>query len=360
MFDKRSERTGRILELDVLRGLAAVYVLLHHYLEIYPQQNKGAGLVSLRLPVSGQFAVHLFFIISGFVIFMTLERSASVLHFVKSRSFRLFPTYWSAIFTTSLVVFLLPIAGDESLSSATIVMNMTMFHNYFGAHSVDSVYWSLGVELAFYLWMAALLAFGKLNQVSTLSWIWLAVCLVAFFFQDYSNGYPIPSGSSFGYALDSGLLLRFAPLFIAGIAFYRVRMERATWEDHLLIFASFLVYITVCVYPGLALGVRTFVPAIGIYICFYMLAFGWLSRIVLRPLVFLGTISYALYVTHSVAGNHFREWLHVAFQTPDTIALPLTIWFSLLLAIGITFLIEKPIAKRLNRHHTAQDTASKD
>jgi peptidoglycan/LPS O-acetylase OafA/YrhL len=358
--DKGRGRAGRIPELDALRGLAAVYVVLHHYLEIYPRKIRDTGCLSFDLPVSGQFAVHLFFIISGFVIFMTLERSTSVMHFVKSRSFRLFPTYWSAIFATSLIVFLLPIAGDESSSAAKIVMNMTMLHNYFGITSVDSVYWSLGVELAFYVWMGALLALGKLKQVSFLSWIWLAVCLIAFLFQDYSNGYPIPSGSSFGYALDSGLLLRFAPLFIAGIAFYRLRMETTTRGHHLLILASFLVYVTVCIYPGLAIGLRTIVPAVGIYACFYLLSYGWLRPLAIKPLVFLGTISYALYVTHSVAGNHFRHWLHSNYKISDTIALPLTIVFAFLLATSITFLIEKPIAKLLRSKDRSQNDETKD
>jgi len=85
-------QTGRIQELDSLRGIAAVAVVLYHFTyrfgELYEFQTPPPFQVTL-----GQYGVQLFFIISGFVIFMTLNRTRRPLDFVVSRFSRLHPTY---------------------------------------------------------------------------------------------------------------------------------------------------------------------------------------------------------------------------------------------------------------------------
>jgi peptidoglycan/LPS O-acetylase OafA/YrhL len=51
----------------------------------------------------GYLGVNLFFVISGFVIFMTLDRTLVPLDFVISRTSRLFPAYWAAIIITMVI-----------------------------------------------------------------------------------------------------------------------------------------------------------------------------------------------------------------------------------------------------------------
>ncbi len=336
---------SRIRELDSLRGIAAGYVMLHHYLERYSTTMNDRGAISIDLPISGQFAVHLFFVISGFVIMMSLQRCSSVSQFVFSRFVRLFPTYWTSIAATCLCICLFRVADRQTLypSVAQIAANASMLHSYFAIPSIDSVYWSLGVELAFYFWISLCFATVGLVYIFRLSWLWLLICLVAFFFQDYSRGYPIPAGTSFSYALDSGALLRFAPLFIAGIAFYKLKTkEQGAWQLHSLIWVTFAVYLLVVVYPGMRIGPKNVTIALSLYTAFYLLTFDRLRFVAVEPLVFLGTISYSLYTTHSVAGNHFRHWLRFTWGLTDYLALPLTIVFALVLATTITFLIERP------------------
>ena len=89
----------RLNQLDALRGLAAMAVVLFHFStrfsELYPQAAPQAWSVPL-----GYVGVNLFFIISGFVIFMTVERTARPADFVVSRISRLYPAYWVAIILT--------------------------------------------------------------------------------------------------------------------------------------------------------------------------------------------------------------------------------------------------------------------
>ena len=78
-------KRARIAELDSLRGLAAVSVLVFHltasYAESLPEQRRGF----INFNVGGMLGVQLFFIISGFVIFMTVERTRRPIDFVWSR-----------------------------------------------------------------------------------------------------------------------------------------------------------------------------------------------------------------------------------------------------------------------------------
>ena len=83
---------NRISHLDGMRGLAILFVVLFHafyrWSEIEPWQ---INPILRSLSSYGWIGVELFFIISGYVIFLTLDRNLSMLSFVKKRWFRLFP-----------------------------------------------------------------------------------------------------------------------------------------------------------------------------------------------------------------------------------------------------------------------------
>lgn len=64
---------GRLQGLDALRGLAALAVVLFHYTARFDELFATTPQSSLSFP-NGHYGVDLFFIISGFVIFMTLQR----------------------------------------------------------------------------------------------------------------------------------------------------------------------------------------------------------------------------------------------------------------------------------------------
>ena len=92
-------KSDRLVEIDALRGVAALAVVLFHYTTRFTELFKPGTLPTISFP-GGHYGVNLFFIISGFVIFMTLEKTARPLDFVVSRFSRLFPAYWAAIFLT--------------------------------------------------------------------------------------------------------------------------------------------------------------------------------------------------------------------------------------------------------------------
>ena len=82
----------RLTNLDGLRGLAALAVLLYHYTSIFPRFWPEAEPTGFLVDFGG-FGVHLFFIISGFVILMTLEKRGASRDFIIYRFIRLYPRY---------------------------------------------------------------------------------------------------------------------------------------------------------------------------------------------------------------------------------------------------------------------------
>ena len=66
-------QTRRLVGLDALRGLAAGAVLLHHHAQYYDALFGGRAPLGINFG-AGHYGVELFFIISGFVILMTIER----------------------------------------------------------------------------------------------------------------------------------------------------------------------------------------------------------------------------------------------------------------------------------------------
>jgi peptidoglycan/LPS O-acetylase OafA/YrhL len=65
--------------------------------------------------------VNLFFIVSGYVIFMTLHRTREPMDFVVSRFSRLFPAYWAAVVLTFLVTTLLGLPGKQVAVAQALV-----------------------------------------------------------------------------------------------------------------------------------------------------------------------------------------------------------------------------------------------
>ncbi len=79
------QQAERFKELDSLRGFAALYVMVQHY-----SNMAGYDIAALHAGATG---VDLFFIISGYVIFMTLKKTNHPREFIISRLSRLFPSY---------------------------------------------------------------------------------------------------------------------------------------------------------------------------------------------------------------------------------------------------------------------------
>ena len=292
----RATASRRLEGLDALRGLAAVSVMAYHYTSWYSWQMGGHPEpgVSLAFPY-GNYGVELFFIISGFVIFMTLERSSSAAGFLVSRFARLWPAFLASMVVTILSGAILGGFGPP-FDIARIAANLTMAPELLNAQALDGSYWSLQYELAFYF-LGGFVWFVLRPRDPELSCaVWLLASLALRF-------------ASFGRVeLIQLAAAPFSQLFVIGIMLYRFHAGRATastWAVMTLAFAMTLFG------PHAAVN-QLPVPWYSCMIaCFAALV--WLATTprvrlpLIAPLLFLGRISYPLSLLSGVFRTNRSE-----------------------------------------------------
>lgn len=173
--------------LDLLRFFAACIVMVFHL--AFWSWAFPAGQVAIASHGVANFqdwttfapfgwaGVQIFFVISGFVIVVSAERSSAYKFFV-SRFTRLVPAVWICA-SIALLAWLLVDVGPRPLSLFAMYVRSVAFFPK-GAW-IDSVYWTLGVEICFYALMFLLLITGRqrwikpimcaIGSMSTLFWI---------------------------------------------------------------------------------------------------------------------------------------------------------------------------------------------
>lgn len=313
----------RLKELDVLRGFAAINVLIYHFTTRYGERF--GDEVPFKWPY-GNYGVELFFIISGFVIFMSLHNVSSIKEFAYKRAIRLYPAYWICLIITFAAISIFKLPGTEaSLFEAAV--NLTMIQRLFNVENVDGVYWSLLPELLFYVMMGLLFKFKLLHKVKLIGLVWLTLILLNYFLK-----LPL---------VTIPLNLKYGMYFYAGIIFYKIYFDPPNWTNHLHILACYLISFTIN--PSLEfIIVDTLIFAV-----FYLFVYGKLKVISLKPLIFFGTISYPLYLIHQSIGFIFMRHLR-PFMVSE-LTLLFTIAVSILLAWVIMTYLERPFQSRIKK-----------
>ena len=289
--------TKRYYELDLLRFIAALAVVLFHYAF---RGYAADGLSPLPYPSLAPIAkygflgVDLFFLISGFVILMSAA-SGSKRQFTVSRVVRLYPAFW--ICCTATFVISLFIVPMRRVSLHEYLVNLTMLGGFIGVREVDSVYWSLFVEIQFYALVFLVLLIGQIKRVPMLLGIWLALYVA-------SAIHPIKYVSFL-------LIPHYAPYFIAGATFFLISREGA----------SFYKVAVLAVCYGLILhdGIRSvaavsghyhtpFSPVVvgavltGFFAIFFLISTGRTARFASKKWIAVGALTYPLYLIHQNVG----------------------------------------------------------
>jgi len=342
--------SGRFEELDVLRGAAALCVVLSHY-SSHCARYFGRGPFGVHLPtIYGFHAVQLFYMISGFVIYFTIERSATWKDFAFARASRLYPAYWTAL---TVMVLLDTAVFRRPFWVGGYLTNLTMFQEFLGFNNLDNVFWSLTVEVAFYVIMAVLLTVGLTSRIELVAAIWLVVAALWSLLDQYL-GVALPA------FLPRMLILRYVSFFVAGIVFYRIGRGGPT-PARLALIAAALAEASVIdgVWDSDVAAVawsdvlyRLVVAAI-LFSVFAMAVTGRL-RFTISPItLWLGTISYCLYLSHRNIGYATLFRLHdrgIAISTSFLIALA----GALTLAVALTYGVERPAMRSLRRWRRAR------
>lgn len=314
----------RIIELDSLRGIAALLVIVYHYTFRFGVKFDTSVVTNQFSFPYGHYGVELFFLISGFVIFMSVKENTSPLLFLKKRSIRLFPTFWISMIFTVVSVYLLD-AVEFQVSISDFLVNLTMVPSFFNVKAVDGVYWILKIEWFFYLVIFILLLFKIISKTKLLSLGLVSIIVVlSLLIKVHSYSY-------------------YACLFIAGMSFYSVWKKEDNYLNHVLILSLVLVSV-------LSYDLELVIVTAILVIIMYLMVYNLLSFLVIKPLLFLGKISYALYLIHQNFGYAVQLKLIEMEYSNVFLLVLLPLMLSIFFAWAITEYIELPLSKRLQKY----------
>lgn len=293
-------RQPRLAALDGLRLLAALAVLAYHYTAI--DQRFWGNTAGEEFPTLSQatrygyLGVELFFVISGFVILMTAY-GRTLPAFVASRLSRLYPAYWAAVVVTGLLQLFWD--GGRGTDLPGFLVNLTMLQEAWDVPGVQGAFWTLWVELKFYLIIGALLLVGLTRRrVIALALLWPVLAQLA-------------------RATDSGLLTSllvpsYAPYFAGGMLLF---LWHRDGRDLLLVMGVGL-NLVLCIRQATAYAERTApdytgatfdgtvvaLIVVAMYAAVLACASGPLARVSWSWLTLAGALTYPLYLVHGQFG----------------------------------------------------------
>jgi peptidoglycan/LPS O-acetylase OafA/YrhL len=296
---------GRLRYVDALRGIAALLVLWLHVSNSFRGLSNESGWLSAFLSNIdvGRIGVVVFFLISGFVIPFSIrpDSAAPVGAFVIRRVFRIYPAYWLSV---PLAAFVFYWGIGATFSASALVANFTLLQSVFGLPNAEGVYWTLIVELAFYLLCIALLLTRSLfdaRRIALLATV-LALAHVFAMFMLWL-GRPVVSVGTAFWPLNLSVM-RWGALY---------RLDTTGATDRLC--STLLRALGVLFVIALPIGAALAVHARVVYTIAYSLAFlVFLAgmryvRIETKLTDWLGRISYSIYLFHPIVFQPIYLWL---------------------------------------------------
>lgn len=327
--------SGRIDELDALRGFLAIGVLCYHYLLMGPQMYVKEGTFFSYFPW-GTYKMQMFCMISGFVILMSVEKKKSAMDFAVARFSRLYPGIVVAVVMGALLLNT-GILPDREVAWPQIWGQLTMLQPWVGVRRIAASYWYLAPELTFYFLMFILLC---LRQVRLAEYCGFAALVIIILTQNVYGYWHVPVPD----AVAVSRILGWGHAFFAGMLFYGLWAKGESWQRH--------AGLALCLVTHVLIGESwaSVMNLAGAFTVFYLIIYGRLGWIAQKPLLFLGSISYSLYLIHENLGFVLIRYLDgiganawVRFFVPVAVALAA--------AALMTYCIEKPAMQWLRQRY---------
>lgn len=314
-------------EIDGLRAIAVLSVVFFH---------SGVDVVG-----GGYVGVDVFFVISGYLITSIIVRQIdagtfSVLNFYERRFRRLLPALFTMVGVTIPVALVLldPLAlleFGQSVVAATLFSANFLFISQSGYFDSAAELkpllhtWSLAVEEQFYILFPLLLLALRKRSRRTLKWFFVALACASLWLS-YALNHTFPSAAFYllptrAWELLLGSML--AVNLLPGPA-HRLTRESLALLGLTMILASIFLFDSSTPFPGLA----ALLPTVGTALVIWSTTYGEsIAMSLLRwpPMVWIGLISYSLYLWH---------WPVIVFTRIYTLnEIGVFTWISMLTAI---------------------------
>lgn len=298
---------GQFTLVEALRGLAAMWVVLFHC-------SEGHHVEALRLAVppalwtavfdQGRYGVAIFFALSGFVIAHSLRDATPtggfLGRFVLRRALRLDPPYWLSIAVVLAVGLVSARVGGRAYplpSAAGIATHLFYLQVLLDVPEINPVYWTLTYEVQFYLVLAAVLTAARAGAARrrwALPGAWAAM-------------FALAVAAALGLvATARGVFVGLWPAFFIGVLAYHAPRDRRA-ATALLVLATAMLWS-----PRDGGGFSRYAAVTALVLAGALATGRAATALDWRPLRFLGTISYSLYLLHNTITGATGFVLHRA------------------------------------------------
>lgn len=287
-----------------MRALAAIAVLFIH--------SGGAGLrdfgeMANNFVDLGKSGVYVFFVISGFSVAQSLASANGYLDYLNKRIWRIAPLYYFWIFlsiamSVTAVYWQGRFAAEIDAYNLLMHLGFVSYLDYRIANSILGVEWSIPIEVFWYLFMPLLLLVSRSKFLLLL--MVAASAALHIVAEKHAGALPVPAN-------DAALAIHWSPLpylfnFCLGVAAFRLRdlfSKSGLMGDSIFCLSAVSVFVY-CAYPAAVQIVFRDEFFFMSWLSFALIVFGtsesFLFRNVMacKALVFLGTISYGIYLCH--------------------------------------------------------------
>jgi peptidoglycan/LPS O-acetylase OafA/YrhL len=322
----------KLYAIEWLRGLAALSVCVMHFFnatDYFTASDPIFTSVLSKITILGRLGVPVFFVISGFIIPFSMYHGGYVFpqklkNFLARRFTRIEPPYILSIvfcLATWYVIRVHVEGGTFTIDWKNILMHLGYLNAIDGKGWILGVYWTLGVEFQYYLVISLLFPLLFIKSFN----IRMATILILL-------------AVSFGLSklTHPGIIFRHIPLFMAGIITFKLKeglMPKA-WFWGIMLLVLGLIFVDM----GVSYVVSTIFVLTVIYFDF---------DIKFKPMYFLGTISYSLYLMHWTFGVDIsmRLFKYLMPDLPEMgkiLVVIACIFVSVFLSYLYYLLIEKP------------------
>ena len=298
---------------DLVRLLAAAQVVIIHSAH---HLNVSGLKQSIFLDWLAYFpGVPVFFVISGFLVSASYERSASETDYWLKRCLRIFPGLWICFLFAALSVAVLApsVYSDSSPTQliAWVVAQLTIFQFYnppflnsYGLGVLNGSLWTIPVELQFYLGLPVIYYCLRINKLKSDLRIWIALGV---FFVIAQCFYRLPDSyrSSIIFKLINASMFPHFWLFLCGLLIQR-RFESIQWLfDGKFVYwlALHLLAVGICRQAGIGSGYNHTFPLLCLTVAAVAIAGAFSFRSISDKTLAGNDVSYGVYIYHMVVIN---------------------------------------------------------
>ena len=294
--------------IAIWRGVAVLIVAYFHFSDRIPYELLGADGPATFPNHIGKLGVYIFFVISGYLIAMSLERCNNLAEFLAKRVSRIWPLFIFA----SVVIFIFAstfetpvvLEGPKQFNTEERTLldlvGSSLFLTDLGFMFMDGVFWSIIVELKFYLFIGLFAVLFGRNYVNAFCMFAIIISSVDFGILIFSGGENISfveQGplSPLGTVLHGILISQYLPLFALGAALFKKKFDATLGLLLLLSAVSCIIGVAEDMQFNAGDNIRFIFMLIGLLI---------VDHYVLKDRLFLwlGDYSYSIYLFHQLIG----------------------------------------------------------